>query len=81
MVKGVARQVIVVRGPDRGIFDQAIFLVKEDAAAAGISEDDLLNEARMACRNARVPIQWGGRLLWSGLGAVATGLLWILTVI
>ncbi len=31
MVKGISRRVIVVRSPDPRFFEQAIFLMKEDA--------------------------------------------------
>ena len=81
MVKGVTRQVIVVRGPDRGLFDQAFFLVREDAAAEGVTEEALLNEARIACRSAKPVHSPISRLLWLGLGAAAMGLIWILTLI
>ena len=48
MVKGITRQVIVVKSPDKKLFDQAIFLVREDALAnGGITEEALLNEARI----------------------------------
>ena len=41
MVKGVSRQVIVVKSPDPRLFEQAIFIVKEDASA-----EQVLQEAR-----------------------------------
>ena len=31
MVKGISRQVIVVQSPEPKIFEQAIFILKEDA--------------------------------------------------
>ena len=31
MVKGISRQVIVVHSPDPKVFEQAIFIVREDA--------------------------------------------------
>ena len=31
MVKGVTRQVIVVKSPDPKLFEQAIFIMREDA--------------------------------------------------
>ena len=79
MVKGVTRQVIVVRGPDQGLFDQAFFLVREDAAADGVTEEALLQEARLACRQAKPPFGWLHRLLWCGLGGLIIGAVWILT--
>lgn len=46
MVKGVSRQVIVVKSPDPRLFEQAIFIVKEDAFGQGISAEQVLQEAR-----------------------------------
>ena len=31
MVKGISRQVIVVRSPDQKLFEQAIFILREEA--------------------------------------------------
>ena len=44
MVKGVSRQVIVVRQPDTKLFEQAIFLLR-DGADGGISDEALLRQA------------------------------------
>lgn len=78
MVKGITRQVIVVKGADKASFDQAIFLVRDDIVSkGGISEDALLKEARQLCSEpSRMP--WH-KVLWSGLGAAVTGLIWIAT--
>ncbi len=47
MVKGVSRRVIVVRSPDPRFFEQAIFLMKEDALNAdGVTADQVVAEAR-----------------------------------
>lgn len=47
VVKGVARRVIVVKSPDPRLFDQAIFIMKEDAfSREGVSADQVLREAR-----------------------------------
>lgn len=82
MVRGITRQVIVVKGPDQKLFDQAIFLVREDALSnGGVTEDALLNEARNACRQAVHPGRWRTRLLWAGSGAAITGAAWLLSVL
>ena len=39
MVKGISRQVIVVHSPDPKLFEQAIFILKEDAAARELFEE------------------------------------------
>ena len=43
MVKGVSRQVIVVRPQDGKLYEQAIFILKEDAQ--DVTDDMLLREA------------------------------------
>ena len=48
MVKGTNRRVIVVRSPDPKIFDEAIFILKEDYLKRGGSVEDVLEEARRA---------------------------------
>ena len=49
MVKGVAKRVIVVKSPDRRVFEEAIFIVREDyMKTAGVSRTQLLSEARQA---------------------------------
>ncbi len=59
----MSRQVIVVKSPDPRLFEQAIFIVKEDAFGPGVSADEVLQEARRAAagylrRNARLPRFW-----------------------
>lgn len=47
MVKGVTRRVIVVKTPDRKLFEQAIFIVKEDAfSTGGVTAEQVLAEAQ-----------------------------------
>ena len=90
VVKGISRRVIVVRSPDPRFFEQAIFLMKEDAFHNGtVSADQVVAEARQAAagyirRNAeghrkrrKLPgAVWF--LLGSGVIAVAWGLSWLL---
>ena len=47
MVKGTARRVIVVRSPDQKLFEQAIFLMREDAGG-GVTAEQVLDQAREA---------------------------------
>ena len=47
LVKGISRRAIVVRAPDPRLFEQAIFLLREDALSQeGVSADQVLAEAR-----------------------------------
>lgn len=78
MVKGTSRQVIVVKSPDRKLFEQAIFILREDAE--GVSDEMLLQEAQLAAQQASrrlVP----HRAVWAFGGAVVTGLVWLMTSI
>ena len=79
MVKGITRQVVVVQGGDPAMFEQAIFLVRDDLVSqGGVSEEALLEEARRAC-SLRLTL-WArirDRLLWAGCGAGAMGALWL----
>ena len=78
MVKGVSRQVILVRSPDRKLFEQAIFILREDAKE--VTEEALLKEAERAIRFPQVKGKWCGPL-WAAGGAAATGLAWMITAI
>ena len=91
MVKGVSRQVIVVRQPDTKLFEQAIFMLREEALGRkGITDQQVLQEA---CRVADQYVQsrmetghgaWRFRLnrwMYMGLGACLMGIAWILYLI
>ena len=85
MVKGTSRQVIVVQGPEEKLFEQAIFILKADAMGEGITDEELLKEARAAIRGSE--FQRKGRNLclhgaaWAAGGALVTGLVWLMTVL
>ena len=80
MVKGISRQVIVVHGRSQEIFEQAIFILKDKAVGEGITEDALLKQAKLAIHSPEEPGQLTGPL-WAAGGALATGLLWLLTAV
>ena len=78
MVKGTSRRVIVVRSPDPRLFEQAIFLMREDAGE-GISAEQVMAQAREAAESClrrqepvcrRLPRHWGW--LWFLAGVVST---------
>lgn len=83
MVKGITRQVVVVQGGDPAMFEQAIFLVRDDVVAqGGITEEALLEEARRTCNpTASLWARLRNRLLWAGSGAGAMGLVWLITTL
>lgn len=79
MVKGVSKQVIVVHSPDKKLFDQAIFILKDGAVGQGITEEALLKEAQQAVNSPEKRPAMGP--LWAIGGAAVTGLVWLLTVL
>lgn len=81
MVKGISRQVIVVQSPDPQLFEQAIFILKDNALQEGISDEALLKEAKALIRYQNGNGQ--GRMMHTGLfwacgGAGIMGLLWLI---
>ena len=84
MVKGTSRQVIVVHAPEEKLFDQAIFILKDNAVGeSGISDEALLREARsyldppvIRRRNMRL-----SGPVWGAVGAGITGALWLLSMV
>ena len=83
MVKGISRQVIMVHAPDPKLFEQAIFILKDEVVENGITEEALLQEAQSLIR----PGQGRKRKLclygpvWACGGAVITGFIWMLTLL
>ena len=85
MVKGVSRQVIVVPAPDPKLFEQAIFILRDDAVLEGVTDEQLLREAQAAIRGNDRPGRkrrlLGYGAFWAAGGAMATGLAWLLSVL
>lgn len=84
MVKGVSRQVIVVHAPDPKLFEQAIFILKDEAVGKdGVTDETLLKEAKKIIMSPAKK-QNAGRflgLIWALFGAMVTGVIWGLSVI
>lgn len=81
MVKGISKQVIVVDAPEPKLFDQAIFILKDEALGEGVSEEQLLQEARQLIRaggKARKRAGAAYQILWALLGASLTGIVWLI---
>ena len=85
MVKGINRQVIVVKSPDPKLFDQAIFLLREDAfSGSGVSPEQVIRQARQAADGYLRQNTILGRAarhlsapLWTLFGAVGSSLVWL----
>ena len=80
MVKGISRQVILVQNPDPELFEQAIFILKDEAVAQGVTDEQLIKEAK---RLMRAPVKAPSMLsrgpVWAAMGAAFTGLVWLVT--
>ncbi len=83
MVKGISRRVVVVDSPDPNIFEQAIFIIRNDSAD-GVSSQQLVEQAvRIAKSYARTHTAPRRRLQFTPLmaalaGAAAIALVWLL---
>ena len=83
MVKGNSRQVIVVHAPEQKLFDQAIFILREDALhRGGVTEDRLLEEATHLLRaeTHQGRFLWRYGPVWACAGALLMGAVWLLTI-
>ena len=88
MVKGISRQVIVVR-PDTDLFEQAIFIVRNDAAGEGITSRELVEEARRVAHNyassgtSRFSSRWRtlNPIVYTLIGAGTIGLAWLIAAL
>ena len=82
MVKGISRQVIVVHSPDQKLFEQAIFILNDEAVAKGVTDEMLLKSADKLLRNSQMEKRrgfWHYASTWATVGALATGLAWLIT--
>lgn len=84
IVKGISRQVIVLHTPDQKLFEQAIFILKDDALKdGGVTDDVLLKEARRLLGERKSekkrPLLYGP--VWACVGAVVTASIWGLTML
>lgn len=84
MVKGITRQVILVKSPDPKLFEEAIFIVKEEALAGeGVDVERIMKEARQAADGyLKQGRAWNRRMdrlpscLWGAAGAALASLCW-----
>ena len=86
MVKGINRQVVVVKSPDPKLFEQAIFLLREDVSA-GVSHEQVIRQAQQAAndylRRHSVRSRSGlhlPRAVWGLLGALAASAAWAVSL-
>ena len=77
MVKGISRQVILVHGPDTQLFEQAIFILKDNAQ--GVTDEMLLKEAKKIINSPKRRRSYSGPV-WAFGGALLTGIIWLVTI-
>lgn len=86
VVKGTAKRVIVVKSPNPKIFEQAIFIVREDAGKEFSGPSDVLKEAQKVANDyIRASTPGPGRIFarlpkmaFAAAGAFCVGLAWAL---
>ncbi len=89
MVKGISRRVVVVDSPDKRLFEQAIFIVRNDAVGEGVTSRELVEEARRVARNyaagehGRLGRKWRelSPLAYTLMGAGGCAMVWLVAVL
>ena len=84
MVKGISRQVIVMQSPDPQLFDQAIFILRDEAVKNGVTDEALMKEAKHLIGSGKFEKRGTRRaheVVWIGLGAMLTGAAWLITAL
>ena len=88
MVKGISRKVVVVDSPDQRFFEQAIFIVRNDAAGEGVTSRELVEEARRVARDytggsGSFSRTWReiSPMVYTLMGAAFIGLTWLIAAL
>ena len=87
MVEGISRRVVVVDSPDQRFFEQAIFIVRNDAGGEGVTARELVEEARRVARGytggSRLSRAWRelNPLVYTLIGAGSIGLVWLIVTL
>lgn len=77
MVKGISRQVILVHSPETDLFEQAIFILKENTQS--VTDEMLLKEAkRIMNMSPKRNTIYGP--MWACAGAMLTGVIWLFSI-
>ncbi len=76
-MKGITRRVVVIKSPDQRIFEEAIFIIRDDAIKnGGICAEDVVEQAcRVAAMYVRRNADGRRRALWIPAACVAAGIL------
>ena len=85
MVKGTARRVIVVKPPNKKLFEEAVFFLRHDSRE-GVSDDEIIAEAQSVARSfmrESTATARGRRLrtpILLALGAAAASAIWTIAL-
>lgn len=79
MVKGVNRQVLLVKPPEPKLFEQAIFILRDDLPTDGITDEMLLKEAKVAATAPLIGRKLACGPLWACCGGAFVALIWLLS--
>ena len=87
MVKGINKHAILVKTPDPNYFEEAIFILREEAFARGVSAEQVLQEAQQAARSylrgSSRPAKWLRQIpgpAYAAAGALAATAAWSLAL-
>jgi len=83
MVKGLTRRVVIVDAPDPDLFEQAIFIVRNEVfSKEGVTQEQVIAQARQVAKGytkgGKGKNAGPGSLLCTALGAGGMGLVWLL---
>ena len=89
MVKGISRRVVVVESPDQRYFEQAIFIVRNEAVGDGVTARELVEEAKRVARenaggdHGRFSRAWRdlSPAVYTLIGAGGIGLAWLVAAL
>ena len=89
VLRGTARRVLIVPQSGDGPFEQAIFIVRNDAAGEGVTSRELVEEARRVARNYaggehnRLSRIWRSLTppVYTLMGAAGIGLVWLIAAL
>jgi len=89
MVKGLSRRVVVLDSPDQRFFEQAIFIVRNDAAGEGVTARELVDEAKRVAKQyaggnrSRFARAWQDfpPVIYTLIGGASVGVVWLLVTL
>lgn len=86
MVKGISRRVVVVDSPDQRFFEQAIFIVRNDAGGEGVTAGNWWRSPPGSpgyTAGSRLSRAWRelNPLVYTLIGAGSIGLVWLIVTL